>query len=86
MLPTFLLDPLDLSGSVGVAAYWVAEVGGTRRRWLGLLVVVLAVAVCWSRPALRVHSPWDVTVGAAQGILLGLLTLAVSWRLLPDDT
>ncbi len=56
-----------------------------RRRWWGLAAVALAVAVCWSRPVLRVHTAFDVTVGAAQGILLGLLTFVLSRPLLPDN-
>lgn len=43
------------------------------RLWVFYLLVVWAVAVCYSRPLLRVHSPMDVCVGGVEGILVGVL-------------
>ena len=43
------------------------------RRTVATLLPIWAVAVVWSRPLLRVHSPLDVSVGAAVGIALGVL-------------
>lgn len=37
------------------------------------LLLPWAVAVCWSRVILRVHSPVDVSFGALQGIVVGVL-------------
>ncbi|MEZ4268123.1 MAG: phosphatase PAP2 family protein [Myxococcota bacterium] len=34
-----------------------------------------AVAVCWSRPIIGVHTPIDVSVGSAQGLFFGLVGL-----------
>ena len=53
----------------------------TVRRRLVLLVVPWGVAVCWSRVVLGVHRPLDVSVGALQGVVLGLLAFAVALRL-----
>lgn len=36
-------------------------------------LVPWAIAVCWSRTILRVHSPTDVTVGGLQGVVLGAI-------------
>src|SRR6185436_8236458 len=44
-----------------------------RRLWVFYLLAVWAVAVCFSRPILRVHSPTDVCVGAIEGVLAGVL-------------
>lgn len=52
------------------------------RRWAMGLVLPWAVLVCWSRPVLRVHSPLDVSVGSAQGIVLGLVGVLIAWKLL----
>ncbi len=46
-----------------------------KRRLALLLAAPLALAVCYARPILRVHSPTDVTVGSVQGLLLGLMAL-----------
>jgi phosphatidylglycerophosphatase B len=52
------------------------------RGWLFCLVVAWAVAVCYSRPLLRVHTPTDVCVGALEGTVAGFLAfLAVRWAL-----
>jgi len=43
------------------------------RLWAFYLLVAWAVAVCYSRPILRVHSPTDVCVGGVEGIVVGVL-------------
>ena len=43
------------------------------RLWLYYLLVLWALAVCLSRPLLRVHSPTDMCVGCLEGILAGVL-------------
>jgi phosphatidylglycerophosphatase B len=47
------------------------------RRWCFLLLVPWAVAVCYSRPILRVHSPTDICVGGLEGFLIGCLAFLV---------
>ncbi len=47
-------------------------------RAVAWLLPAWAVAVSWSRPIIGVHTPVDVTVGAAEGLLLGLLGLWVT--------
>ena len=43
------------------------------RRWLFYLLLPWAVLTCYARLILRVHTPLDITAGAAAGLLLGLL-------------
>lgn len=45
-----------------------------RRSLLLFALLPWALAVCYARPVLRVHRPIDITVGALQGILLGILS------------
>ena len=52
------------------------------RRAVGLALLPWALAICYSRPLLRVHSPTDVSCGALQGVLLGALGVLIAWRLL----
>ncbi len=52
------------------------------RRLPFYVLVLWAVAVCYSRPILRVHSPTDVTVGGLEGILVGTLAFLVVRRVL----
>ena len=53
-----------------------------RRLWLFYLLALWAVAVCLSRPLLRVHSPTDVCIGSLEGTLAGMLAfLLVRWIL-----
>lgn len=56
--------------------------GESKRRWLAYLVVPWAVAVCYSRAILRVHSATDVSLGGLQGICLGLLGFLIVHRLI----
>lgn len=44
-----------------------------KRLWVFYLVVLWAVAVCFSRPILRVHSPADVCIGGLGGVVAGVL-------------
>jgi membrane-associated phospholipid phosphatase len=44
-----------------------------RRLWVFYLLVPWAVAVCFSRPILRVHSPTDICIGGLEGIVAGVL-------------
>ena len=53
-----------------------------KRLWVFYLLVPWAVAVCFSRPILRVHSPTDVCIGGLEGIVAGTLAfLLVRWVL-----
>lgn len=61
----------------------LALLSGARRVAVAL-VIPWAVAVCWSRVALQVHTPLDVSVGALQGLSAGALGFAAAARwLLP---
>lgn len=56
-----------------IGATWVA----TKRLWLFYTLPPWALAVCYSRSILRVHTPLDVTVGGLQGLLVGFAAWAV---------
>ena len=45
----------------------------TKRLRLFYLLLPWALAVCYSRPILRVHTPTDITVGGLEGLVLGFL-------------
>ncbi|MHC4403079.1 MAG: phosphatase PAP2 family protein [Planctomycetota bacterium] len=45
----------------------------TRRIWLFYLLLPWALAVCYSRLILRVHTPTDITVGGLEGVVLGFV-------------
>ncbi len=49
----------------------------TKRSWLFCTLLPWALAVCYSRPILRVHTPMDITVGGLQGIVVGVAAWAV---------
>ncbi len=49
----------------------------TKRLWLFYLLLPWALAVCYSRLVLRVHTPADITVGSLQGLLIGILAWAI---------
>jgi len=74
--------------SMMVATFFLAlGVGyftGTRRRAC-LALVFWAVAVCYSRPALRVHSAVDVCVGALEGIVVGVTAFLLVRRLIERE-
>jgi phosphatidylglycerophosphatase B len=61
----------------------LSRVSGSRRRlWAFYALVPWALAVCYSRPLLRVHSPADITAGGLAGVALGLVAFAsVEWIL-----
>ena len=48
-----------------------------RRRWMTLLMVAVAIVVCYSRIYLAYHFPMDIVLGAAVGALCALLALAL---------
>ncbi len=52
-----------------------------RRRFMLLMLLPWAVAVCYARPILRVHRPVDVTVGGLQGVVLGLFAFLFVYAL-----
>jgi phosphatidylglycerophosphatase B len=52
-----------------------------RRLWVFYLLAVWAVAVCFSRPILRVHSPTDVCIGSLEGTLAGILAYLLVRRI-----
>ncbi len=45
----------------------------TPQRWLFYLLLPWALAVCYSRLILRVHTPTDITVGGLEGLVLGFV-------------
>ncbi len=54
----------------------------TRRLWLFYLLLPWALAVCYSRTILRVHTPADITVGSLQGLAIGILAWAITRSLI----
>ena len=50
----------------------------TKRLWLFYLLLPWAVAVCYSRLILRVHTPTDISVGGLQGIVIGLFVWSIA--------
>ncbi len=44
----------------------------TRRIWIFYFLLPWGLCVCYSRSILRVHTPADISVGAIQGLLLGI--------------
>jgi len=53
-----------------------------RRLWPFYAMVPWALAVCYSRLILQVHSPLDICVGALQGMLVGLAAYLLARALL----
>lgn len=56
------------------------------RRVLTMLLPVWAIVVVYTRPLLRVHTYFDVTVGAAVGIVLGSIGFAILHELVERDS
>ena len=54
----------------------------TKRLWVYYLLLPWAVAVCYSRPILRLHTPTDITVGALQGIVTGFVVWVIVRQLI----
>ncbi len=54
----------------------------TRKIWWFYALLPWALAVCYSRPILRVHTPLDITVGGFQGLVLGFVAWAVARSLI----
>jgi len=59
---------------VAVGLWWLSG----WRRILTLATPAWALAVIHSRPILRVHSAFDVSVGAAEGLVVGLLAFVLA--------
>ena len=53
-----------------------------RRKWFTLLMIVVALLVCYSRIYLACHFPQDILIGATLGIASGLVGYWVFKRLL----
>lgn len=54
----------------------------TKRIWLFYALLPWALAVCYSRTILRVHTPTDITVGSLQGLVLGMIAWAIARTLI----
>lgn len=54
----------------------------TKRMWLFYALLPWALAVCYSRTILRVHTPVDITVGGLQGLVLGIIAWAIARKLI----
>ena len=54
----------------------------TKRLWLMYLLLPWALAVCYSRPLLGVHTPTDVLLGGLQGVVVGSLGWLVCIKVL----
>ena len=54
----------------------------TKRIWIFYALLPWALAVCYSRTILRVHTPLDVTVGGFQGMVVGLVAWFIARVLL----
>ena len=50
----------------------------TKRLWIFYALLPWALAVCYSRSILRVHTPTDITVGGLLGLAVALLAWAVA--------
>ena len=55
-----------------------ATYSSARRFWLFYALLPWALAVCYSRSILRLHTPADITVGSLQGIVVGLIAYMVA--------
>lgn len=54
----------------------------TKRRWAFYLLLPWVLAVCYSRPILRLHTPADITFGSLQGLAVGIAAWAVATMLI----
>ena len=54
----------------------------SKRLWLFYALLPWALAVCYSRTLLRVHTPTDIFVGGLQGLVLGILAWLIASRIL----
>jgi len=54
----------------------------SKRRWIFYLLLPWALAVCYSRPILRVHTPLDIIIGGFQGLVLGFLAWFIAQLLI----
>lgn len=58
----------------------------TKRIWLFYALLPWALAVCYSRTILRLHTPADITVGGLQGLVLGLMAWIITRTLIRKFT
>ena len=63
---------------LGIAITYIT----TKRIWIFYALLPWALAVCYSRTILRVHTPLDVTVGGFQGMVVGLVAWFIARVLL----
>ena len=54
----------------------------TKRLWIFYALLPWALAVCYSRTILRLHTPTDITVGGLQGLVIGFIAWAVARSLI----
>jgi membrane-associated phospholipid phosphatase len=54
----------------------------TKRLWMFYALLPWALAVCYSRSILRVHTPIDISVGGLLGLAVGLVAWAVARALI----
>ncbi len=54
----------------------------TKRLWVFYALLPWALAVCYSRTILRLHTPTDITVGGLQGLVVGLIAWAIARKLI----
>ncbi|MFW2373965.1 MAG: phosphatase PAP2 family protein [Gammaproteobacteria bacterium] len=58
----------------------------TKRIWLFYALLPWALAVCYSRTILRLHTPADITLGGLQGLVLGMIAWAIARTLIRKFT
>jgi phosphatidylglycerophosphatase B len=54
----------------------------TKRLWMFYALLPWALAVCYSRPILRVHTPTDIMLGGLQGLVVGFVAWVVARALI----
>lgn len=75
-----------LNGSVSAHAATITTIAiiaskVVGRRWMTILLGVVAVAVCYSRIYFACHFPQDILLGALLGILSSVVGLSIFYRL-----
>lgn len=75
-----------LNGSVSAHAATITAIAiiaskVVGRRWMTILLGVVAVAVCYSRIYFACHFPQDILLGALLGILSSVVGLSIFYRL-----
>lgn len=54
----------------------------SRRIWLFYALLPWALAVCYSRPILKVHTPLDIMLGSFEGLVLGLVAWLIARKMM----